>query len=425
MKRTFKKGFTLVELLVVIAIIGILAGLLLPAIQQAREAARRMSCSSNIRQLGIGLLNYEYSFKKLPGIAAGFGMSNSNLGTGNGWSYGTNEGRWTGLIGMLPMMEQQTLFNKIDSGFTQKYNNNVETLRAYGERFPASGTGGRVGWYHPWSTEYQPNRTQVGFLRCPSDPGKMNPGSMWSWARTNYVFNLADSQWGQMSTASDQDTTRGPFGRGFQYTLAAVADGTSNTIMFGEISTVDSGFQQRGQQAISPKIQGRAIGNVGRESNPKGIIITECKGKTRGGIYPTNGAQALFGQLSGTRWLDSMLNYTGFHTVIPPNGASCFEGTNDESEISLWTAGSYHFGGAHVLMFDNAVKFIPNDMDNANSDPTATAASAATTYYSPGRNWNGSNWQSSDNWNSPSVFGAWGAMGTRGSNDDVGEMPGA
>ena len=97
----------------VIAIIGILAGLLLPTIQQAREAAGRKSCSSNIRQFGIGLLNYEYSFKLLPGFAAEYGVGSLTLGTHD--APGAAVPRWSGVIGMLPMMEQQILFTRIDA----------------------------------------------------------------------------------------------------------------------------------------------------------------------------------------------------------------------------------------------------------------------------------------------------------------------
>src|SRR5690554_8152464 len=98
------RGFTLVELLVVIAIIGILVGLLLPAVQAAREAARRMSCSNNFKQLGLSLHNYHATYDKLPIGSGGTGLdSNTN-------SADANNLRLSGLVAMLPFMEQQRLW---------------------------------------------------------------------------------------------------------------------------------------------------------------------------------------------------------------------------------------------------------------------------------------------------------------------------
>jgi prepilin-type N-terminal cleavage/methylation domain-containing protein len=437
MKRSFRKGFTLVELLVVIAIIGILAGLLLPAIQQAREAARRMSCSSNIRQFGIALLNYEYSYKLLPPFSAGFGRSNPSAGLGavtgtlasSGGAYNPNN-QFTGLIGLLPMMEQQALYNKIDSGFNQRVGATatVQQLGPYGQILPAG------NWWAAWETGYSPTRTQVGFFRCPSDPGRLNPSSATSLARTNYVFSMGDSIAGAQATDPNQESTRGAFPRAMQLTLASVTDGTSNTIMFGEISTIASANGANYLIAGNPQVQGRSV--EGALAQPltganggtlNSVDVRDCKQRARGGIYPTaSPSTTRFGTVLGTSWIRGIVSHTGVYTIIGPNGASCHVGTGAtgnlaEQETSIRTAGSYHFGGAHVVTFDNSIKFIPNEIDTSNSQPGATAAD----YVAPGRANTSSGWDQTTNWNSPSPFGAWGAMGTRGSGDDVAVMPGA
>ena len=114
-RKTSRGGFTLIELLVVIAIIGVLVGLLLPAVQQAREAARRSACTNKLKQIGLAALNYESSNKRLPSALrtqetyAIHGQANSS-------------GRWSFIVTLLPFMEQlplhQTLMDKItiDSG---------------------------------------------------------------------------------------------------------------------------------------------------------------------------------------------------------------------------------------------------------------------------------------------------------------------
>jgi hypothetical protein len=235
-----------------------------------------------------------------------------------------------------------------------------------------------------------------------------------------------------MEGAIDNDTVRSPFPRGFQLPLASVTDGTSNTIMFGEISTINGGTaastNNNGSPAINPQIQGRAVIGIPTEPLPTGIAnpsvsVALCRVTTRGGTYITAPTGAtLFSQTQGSAWLRGGLSWTGFQTIIGPNGASCINGNSAannqvEQNSAIRTAGSYHFGGAHVVTFDNSVKFVPNEIDTTNTMPGATPM----TYFAPGR----TGGTQTLNWNSPSPFGVWGALGTRGSADDVGVMPGA
>ena len=119
--RKKKAGFTLVELLVVIAIIGVLVGLLLPAVQAAREAARRMSCSNNFKQIGLGLHNYHSAYKNLPKNCGGtYRIRNINSGDLS------NRNWLSWLAGTLPFVEQQALWEQIANPFNKNRSGGVE-----------------------------------------------------------------------------------------------------------------------------------------------------------------------------------------------------------------------------------------------------------------------------------------------------------
>ena len=117
MKMRFgsRSAFTLVELLVVIAIIGILVGLLLPAVQAAREAARRMSCSNNMKQIGLAIHNYESTYKRIPPAIMGANplFRNSDPSWQGNRSYDDDGYGW--LVAIMPFIEQTSLYNNLNT----------------------------------------------------------------------------------------------------------------------------------------------------------------------------------------------------------------------------------------------------------------------------------------------------------------------
>ncbi len=207
---TRRRGFTLVELLVVIAIIGILVGLLLPAVQAAREAARRMQCSNNVKQLALAALNYESAYKRFPSRQGGSGYIRRYQ----------QRMRLSGFAAMLPYLEQSALYNSIQ----QQQRN-------------------------PWNNWYRTNGGQLSFLGCPSDPGwgrSRDPNNR-SWdGNVCYAFcagdNYARSAWWEDAERSNLQVSvqkpiirsRGIFGRHNYPKMGAITDGTSNTLAFSE-----------------------------------------------------------------------------------------------------------------------------------------------------------------------------------------------
>jgi prepilin-type N-terminal cleavage/methylation domain-containing protein len=175
--RKSQSGFTLVELLVVIAIIGVLVGLLLPAVQAAREAARRMSCSNNFKQIGLGVHDYHDAFKQLPQHKTGTGKDPA---TGAWWdgSNNTNQGQLSWLVPILPFIEQQPLWEKISNPDPYLTNGTLRTPTPWPAFGPKCG-----------NFDYPASMTEINAYRCPSDPGIGLPAQ----GRTNYACCLGDS----------------------------------------------------------------------------------------------------------------------------------------------------------------------------------------------------------------------------------------
>ena len=194
-KPRANRGFTLIELLVVIAIIGVLVGLLLPAVQQAREAARRTTCVNNMKQLGIACHNYKDVNQVLPpGWQKPADIT--NFPNGNFWGWGTF---------LLPFIEENSIFDQID--FTAEYSVNSG---------PNDGISANI---------------LTGYL-CPSDPSGPMSSKFNNHAKSNYIGSYGNKiidVWNWSKTAN-----RGVFQENSALKFRHITDGTSNTILLGE-----------------------------------------------------------------------------------------------------------------------------------------------------------------------------------------------
>ncbi|KAA5543038.1 DUF1559 domain-containing protein [Roseiconus nitratireducens] len=402
-----RSGFTLVELLVVIAIIGILVGLLLPAVQAAREAARRMSCSNNFKQIGLAIHNYHSAYKQLPMHGVG-----TDVGDGghNWWTSYNNHNYWrlSALVGMSPFFEQQGLWEQIS---------NPNASRTDGD------TGAGIGTTtNPWppmgptpqNIQYIPWATEIPMLRCPSDPGQGLP----SLGRTNYAMGMGDSFWRTMQgalrpanpgVATDFATHSRAANRGFftlhnQNRFRDVLDGLSNTMAMGEIATDLGDFDNRTRAKRHP---GGQPAQTQIRDNPR-----LCAEDTSPMIDPARPRFWTQGNLEGAskgrgfRWADSQNAQSNVHSILPPNSALCIP--HDSNGPSIMTVSSRHQGGAHILMGDGAVTFVTDSIEAGNQNNAVV--------------WRGGTAALKNMPGAQSPYGLWGALGSKAAKETIDEQ---
>jgi len=367
--KSFRKsrgGFTLVELLVVIAIIGVMVGLLLPAVQAAREAARRMSCGNNLKQLGLGVHNYHAAYNKIPMYAGG---------TGGIVNQPHNHALLSPLVALLPFVEQQALWEQISAPFAG---------------FQSMGP-------QPWNVAYSPWLQTISTYRCPSDPTLAAVGGK---GATNYAACLGDGMvhlstggldanyntTGEFNAATAQ--LRGVFKTRRSTGFRDVLDGTANTIMMGEI-VIDSGNREAiGAPAFVP---GDPL------VNPSACVPSLDAARPRFWLANTqlgDGTNVNPQWRRGHGWAYGSPLFSGFNTVRPPNKESCFRQVANEQGDGVLTAASRHQGGAHVLMTDGAVRFISDSIQSGQQQGAVVWVAGAA-----------------------SPFGLWGALGTAASGE--------
>jgi prepilin-type N-terminal cleavage/methylation domain-containing protein/prepilin-type processing-associated H-X9-DG protein len=364
LRLTRRAGFTLVELLVVIAIIGILIALLLPAVQAAREAARRSQCTNQLKQLTLAVHNYHDTFKCLVPGMAGTGRPGTPDYPG-GW--GVTEvppGHSNGNLGPIPMLlpffEQTALYDQITSQWTN----------------PNTG-----GVYNPWGPySMAPNylwSERIAVLLCPSDGYAASISTTYG-ARGDYVFSRGDS----IASAHSLANPRGIFGNYSKITFGDIKDGTSNTIALservvyqGQLRMLKGGIAQRGGLNTNPST---CLG----ASGPNGTLVAP---------YPSS-----HGDIIGRSWGGGFMSATGFNTVLAPNQATC---TNDRGEWDwgVFPPSSFHPGGVNASMADGSVRFISDTIDTGNLASAETA-------------------QTGDR---ISPYGVWGAIGSKNGGETV------
>ena len=342
-------GFTLIELLVVIAIIGVLIALLLPAVQMAREAARRSSCTNNLKQIGLAIHNYHDAFNILPP-----GMRRNQYPPGSSATVGSLEawGGWSCHSMLLPYLDRSDVHGLL----------NFE-VSSYRTDTTAVGTG---------IANYTTMQTLISTFLCPSDPTKQcgTISGLGYTARcpgNNYPCSVGDTTvFGTFNTYN----SRGPFWIDSNCTFGQIADGLKNTIFFSE--------RLKGTNNMAIRSRAHVWGNAPAwptTAPVTGIRVPILMAPGQFDTYVTScnayrdsqvlGSSNYRGQ-AGRFWHVGMYTYAFLNTIHTPNSpnADCMEGGCGEFDCSgEYTACSQHPGGVNTLMGDGSVQFYGDSVD--------------------------------------------------------------
>lgn len=304
-----RRAFTLIELLVVVAIIGVLVAILVPAVQYAREAARRVQCTSNLKQLGLALNNYISAFGVVPAMATGRGFSPHTVA--------------------LPYLDNSILYNAFNFSYS-----------------PINGS-------QPEPPNATAVKTSISAFLCPSD-GLVSTHTAW----TNYAACTGYGYQRYGYNGIFAQTSMAP---------AAITDGLSHTVMMSEwvlgtgVGSVLAQVPGGGQSSRQGAVQSDRLTLFTPESlaapNQFELFLAACRGLTY-----DQADIALW--LRGKPWADGELGKALYNNSLPPGSHSCLNGGLVIE--GTWTAGSRHGGGAVTTLFaDGHVKSVPSTIATA------------------------------------------------------------
>ncbi len=329
-------GFTLVELLVVIAIIGILIGMLLPAVQQVREAARRITCANNLRQMALATLNFESSFMKLPA------SWKPPVGVVFGQGGNTDVRGWSAQAQILPFLEQGNLESQID--FNLDYANTPDiTIAGETVKMPSA---------------------RIPIYQCPSETNsttRFDSSGNAIHHPLNYASNAGDwFVWDPQGNRNGQ----GALAVNRRIAIGSITDGTSNTMLFGEVKAYTPYFRNLGQP-----------GDIAMPATPTDVVAM-------GGDFRSNSGH--------TEWVDGRAHQASFTSTFTPNTSVIHVDGGQEFDID-WTnqqegrtmmartyaaitARSFHSGGVNVCRVDGSTDFRSDDIDRRTWQAFSTRA---------------------------------------------------